>query len=286
MDDALSSNFEWKKKSFGKKEKFSRRINEKQATYSEEEQKNKITNSIPITNHSSVNAGNNIKKIRKTIRQVFDEDDEDEDGYISSINIPLFLKEEESIKEESTKSHSLFDGLNDSEKRIVEQKNTIEQMQLQQNASKIAALHKVNYLAKKSGISPLSDREFSENLQNNGWSEETFKMAIENYIAPGLKSKKGDLTYAKAQKLMKGLKRLQKIGGIYAAEGMKTNDVIRITNKKYNDERVAKMLLKKTGRKLSRDNDKKREKKQNKTKISFKQLLQQKKQQDKTFTKV
>lgn len=280
MDDALSSNFEWKKKSFGKKEKFSRRINIKQATYSEEKQKNQITNSIPITNHSPITITNNLRRMRKTIKQALDEEDDEEDDYINSINTPLFQKEEE-----TPESNSLFNALNDTEKRLVTQNSTIELMQMQQNASKIAALHKVNYLARKSGISPLNEREFSENLQNNGWSEETFKMAIEKYIAPNLKSKRGDLTYAKAQKLMKGLKRLQKMGGIYAAEGMKTNDVIRITNKKYNDERVAKMLLRKTGRKLSRNNDRKREKKQNRTKISFKQLLQQK-QQDKTFTKV
>ena len=278
-DDTLNSNFEWKKKGFGKREKLSRRIDAHQASLAETKKKNHITQPISLTAQSIPVFDNHLKKIKKRITQTLEEDDEEEDSYVSVMD-PSLIDLENNYKE-----NSLFNSLNDEEKLFISQKESLQQIRMQQDIAKIHALVTVNAFAKKAGLPQMTQQEMSENIQNNGWGKETMSRAIEQYIAPNLKLGTARLDPEKIKKLMNGLKRLQKIGGIYAVEGMKMNDVIHITDKRYNDDRVAKMLLRKTGRKANVIKDKKREQARHHQKISFKKLLQQR-QQEKILTKV
>ena len=69
-------------------------------------------------------------------------------------------------------------------------------------------------LAKKNGLDPLSSHDVAENMQNNGWGKETFKMALENSLAPEIKNSSQKVlnpSDEKITKLIKGLKRLKKI---------------------------------------------------------------------------
>ena len=279
-DDSLNSNFEWKKKGFDKREKPSRRIDALEASASDSKKKNKILQAIPLADTSNVSFNSHLKKMRKRIKQALDEDEDDEDEFENIIATPVFAVEEQ------FSPNPLFEGLNDSEKKIIEQNEAFQQVQMQQNAAKLNALLHVNKLAGKAGLSKLSAQAFAENIQNNGWERDTFETAVKNYIAPQLKIKRSHLTDEKTQKLLFGLKRLQKIGGIAAVRGMKVDDVIKLTDKKYNDKHIAQTVLKKTGRKLSPAEDRKLQKKQTQQKVHFKDLLQQKQQQDRVFTKV
>lgn len=268
-DDTLNSNFEWKKKGFGKKEKLSRRIDANQASSSELKRKNNFTEAVSLTAQSSVSFDHHLKKMRKKIKQALDEEEEDDEEE----NI-LLLDPSNLFLDNELNSNPLYNGLNEAEKNVLSQNRTIEQIRMQQDASKIKALATVNAFARKAGLEPLSTRDLGAHMQNSGWGDDTFKMAIEHSVSPHIKTGIAQLDSQKVQKLMKGLKRLQKMGNLSAADGMKMNDVIKITDKKYNDEKVARLLLKKTGRNL-KDLDKKRELHQNR-KVSFKTLIQQK----------
>lgn len=276
-DDFLTSNFEWKKKSFDKKEKPSRRIDVREEVASDSKKKNKLTQVVPLSDTSNISFNSHLKKMRKRIKQAIDDDDEDEDEFENIIATPVFAMEEQFEK------RPLFDGLSDSEKQIIEQNERLEHVKMQQNVSKLAALAQVNNLAGKAGLSKLSSRTIAENMQNSGWGQDTFETAIKHYVAPHLKAKKSDLSPEKTKQLFLGLQRLQKIGGVSAVEGMKVDDVIKLTDKKFNDQHIAKTVLKKTGRKLDPAKDRQQERKRTKTNVSFKVLLQQK--QDRTLTK-
>lgn len=279
-DDSLNSNFEWKKKGFDKREKPSRRLDEHEASVPNPKKKNKVLQPIPLSDTSNVSFNNHLKKMRKRIKQALDEDEDDEDEFENVIATPVFAVEEQ------FSPNPLFEGLNDSEKKIIEQNEAFQQVQMQQNAAKLNALFHVNKMAGKAGLSKLSAQAFAENIQNNGWEQDTFETAVKNYIAPQLKIKRSQLTDEKTQKLLFGLKRLQKIGGISAVRGMKVDDVIKLTDKKYNDKHIAQTVLKKTGRKPDPAEDKRLQKKQTRQKVRFMDLLQQKQQQDRVFTKV
>ena len=271
-NDALNPNFEWKKKSFGKKERLSRRIDANQAELSDFKKKNNIIDAVPLTAQASADFNRHLNKMRKKIKQAADdEEDEDEDDFINVS--PLSLSFEE------FNESSLFESLNNQEKMLLAQKQTLQNMTLQKDASKLQALDTVNKLAKKNGLNKLSQKALSETMQSSGWGKETFRTTIEHYLAPDVRINR-KLDPQKIEKLMVGLKRLKKIGGFSAVQGMKINDVISITDKKYNDSKVAQLLLKKTGRKANLATDKKWEKKQtHPSKISFKKLLQQRREQ-------
>ena len=275
-DDTLNSNFEWKKKSFGKKERLSRRIDAKQAMLSDFKKKDNITSTLSLTAQNNVDFDRHLKKMRKRIKQAVEDEDEDEDEEDDFVteNISSLLFENNLME------NPLFQSLNETEKELLFQQQQAQQnRQMHKDIAKLQALAEVNRLAKKAGLPKLSPRTVAENMQNNALGKDTFRNAVEHYVSPDIDIGR-KLDAKKIQKLMTGVKRLQKIGGISAVQGMKINDVIHITDRKYDDTKVAQLLLKKTGRNPDKTADKKREKKlQHPQKISFKKLLQQRQEQ-------
>ncbi len=278
-DDTLNPNFEWKKKSFGKKERLSRRIDANQAEFAEKKKKNNFTSPVSLTAQTNENFNRHLKKMRKKIKLALD-DDEEEDETIDVIDFSALSLDDELGK------NLLYNGLSEKEKKLIAQKQALHEIKMQQNAAKVQALSVANKFAQKAGLPKMSQQDIAENMQNNGWGKETFKTAVEKYISPDIKMGKEKFDAAKMKQLMTGLKRLQKIGGIHSVEGMKMSEVIKITDTSNDDKRVAKLLLQKTGRKPDLVADKKREKqKHSQRKVSFKRLLQQKQEQERLFTK-
>lgn len=259
-DDTLNTNLEWKKKSFGKKERLSRRIDARQATLFESSKKNHFHT---VNTATSLSLSSNLKKLRKKIKDVFDEEDEDEEEY-TPIAQPFMFSEE----------NTLFDSLNDTEKQQLNRKRQNREIKMQQDAGKTAALSAANILAKKAGLKSLSKDVINQSMQNNAWEKDTFTMVMENAVTPNIKLGKQALSKDKLLRLMKGLKRLKKIGGYEAAAGMNVSEFIKITDEKLDDQKVAKLLLNKTGRKVSgRSQMKPPQNKKDRT-MSLKKLMQ------------
>lgn len=274
-DETLNPNFEWKKKGFGKKERLSRRVDAAQATLSEIKKKDSFNAISAVSPNNNFSA--HLKKMHKKIKEALDEEDEDEEenGFVFDTSLSA-LMEQQAIDDQ------FFQSLNEAEKKIIRQKHTLNNIRMLQDAAKIQALSKVNQLAQETGLKKLSAADVAENMQNNGWGKETFQMALEHNVAADIKIGLAKLDDQKAKDLMRGLKRLERIGGFSAVRGMKINDVIKITNAKYDDKKMATLLLQKTGRKPDVVEDrreiKQREKERQAPKVSFKRLLQQKKE--------
>lgn len=270
-NDTLNPNFEWKKKSFGKRERLSRRIDANQAEVFAARKKDNFAPSLSITASSADKLSRNLKNLHKKIKDALDEDEDDDDFVAAAIE--TFELENE------LNNNPLFQIMSDTEKRTLRQQQTLQEIKMQQQAAKTAALAALNSLAKQAGLPKLSPTCIAENMQNNGWGKETFKTALEHNIAPDIKTGYLRPDAEKIKKLMKGLKRLKKIGGFNAVQGMKINDVIHITDTKFDDAKVAKLLLNKTGRKPNQSQDRKAERRRNQPKVSFKKLLRARQEQ-------
>lgn len=273
-NETTNPNIEWKKKSFGKKERLSRHLDAQQNVYAQIKAKESSAKSSSVASQINAPFSSHLKKMRKKIKEALDDEDEDEEEYSFVFdNSLLFL---DNTKASDT---SLFQGLNEKEKQIINQKQTSQNIQNQQNTSKLFALSRINRLAQKAGLGNLSPQDIAENMQNNGWGKETFEMAIKHNVAPDIKIGFAKLDDQKIKDLMRGIKRLQRIGGFSAVQGMKINDVINITNTKNDDQKVAQLLLKKTGRKPNSHHRKKRHR-VSEPKVSFKKLLQRRQEQN------
>ena len=274
-DETLNPNFEWKKKGFGKKERLSKGIDATQAVLNEIRKKNDLS-SVTTTTNSTFSV--HLRKMHKKIKEALDEEDdedEDENSFVYDTSLSALM-------EQQAVDNSLFQSLNETEKKIIRQRHTLNNIKMLQDAAKLNALSKVNQLAQETGLKKLSSAEFAENMQNNGWGKETFQMALTHDVAPDIKVGLAKLDEQKAKDLMRGLKRLERIGGFSTVRGMKINVVIKITNAKYDDKKVAKLLLQKTGRKpdIAADRRAAKQREQERTpKVSFKKLLQQKQEQ-------
>ena len=78
-DNSSNPNIEWKKPGFGSSEKLSLKVNTKEAVLYDAKKKNGLQKSNPLT-PADLPAG--LKKIRKKIKDVFDEDEEDENDSV------------------------------------------------------------------------------------------------------------------------------------------------------------------------------------------------------------
>ena len=272
--ETTNPNIEWKKKSFGKKERLSRHLDAQQNVYNQIKAKEESAKSSSVASQINAPFSSHLKKMRKKIKDALDEEEDDDEEEYNFVfdNSLLFL---ENTKASDT---SLFQGLDDKEKQIIRQKQISQNIQDQQNTSKLFALSRVNRLARESGLGNLSPQDIAENMQNNGWGKETFEMAVKHNVAPDIKTGFAKLDDKKIKDLMRGIKRLQKLGGFSAVQGMKINDVIRITSDNNNDQEVAKLLLKKTGRKPNPHHKKKH--RIPSQKVSFKKLLQQRQERE------
>lgn len=272
-DDTLNPNFEWKKKSFGKKERLSRRIDANQAAIFAARKKDNFAPSISMTASPADKLSHNLKNLRKKIKDALDDDDDEDEDSVLIAGLETFELENE------LNTNPLLRTMNDTERKNLRQQQALQELKMQQQAAKTAALAVLNSLAKQAGLPRLSPTDVAENMQHNGWGPETFKTALEHNIAPDIKAGYIRPDAEKIKKLMKGLKRLKKIGGFNAVQGMKINDVIHITDTRFDDAKVAKLLLKKTGRKPNPVQDRKAERRRHQPKVSFKKLLRARQEQ-------
>lgn len=275
-DDNMNPNFEWKKKNLGKKERLSRRIDAEKATLQEYENKNEFTKNFSLSATSTDSLTSNLKKIKKKIKNALEEDEDSENE--------SFIFDELDLHNQFMAMQNDISLSSNAKKNVILQNQVLQEIKKHHDVAKTEALRTLNNMAKKSGLGELSSQDIAENMQNNAWGEDTFKMALQHKLAPNIILGNKNINPEKIKKLMKGLKRLKKIGSFNAVQGMKMNDIIKITDEQNQDAKVAELLLKKTGRKANKHKDKLETTKRGRENISFKSLIRSKKEN--TFTKV
>ena len=265
-DESTSANIEWKKdKKFENKEHLTLKTNLLEAVKYQKKEKNpiKISNNL---NPDALPKG--LKKIRKKIKEVYDEEDDD-DFYIDA-NQDL--------------NNSLLNALYEDEKIKVQQQNTLKNHEMQQSAGKMEAVLVANKISNDVGLGNVKKHIAEANMQDALQND----LLTEKILAENISSKTNhnlcSVSDNDALKMLKGINRIKKM--TIAADGeqiksikdIKTKDIINAGENTTDDREVAKLILKKSGRKNKKNINKIVEKNKNikAPKITSKQIDKQK----------
>ena len=238
-DKSSNSNLEWKKTGFDFNERLTLKTNVAKAIAESRKDKN---SGLRRFTPGNISLPNGLIKIRKRIKDVYDEEDEDEDTY-SYVNIQMFHAFDAG-KEES----SLMGALADEEKQFIRRQETRQMMDLNQETGKINALLQADKLMKENGMKGLDKRVMSQNFQELTVNTDFTSKAINEDLRKKLKLKGHMLKDEKALKLLNGAKQVKMFAGEKSLEGMKVDDVASIGEKKRSSQETARLILKKTGR--------------------------------------
>lgn len=261
-DESSNPNLEWKKTGFDKNERLTLKTNVKKAVEYDSKKKTPIQNSFATM---SGDLPNGLKKIRKKIRDVFDEDDEDEN---ESIIIPNSL--------ESTSS--LMNVLNSEEKKILQQKETIDNMNNLQKAGQGEALVMANRVVQEFGLKGLNKEVVNKGMMNVSIGSNPMDQALKEELSKDMKIKVKNVSTKDFVKVLRGIKTVQMMSGKKAIEGMKLQDLIKAGEKKGDKQELgfaskeqedANIILEKSGRK---EKGKKNQNKKTKSNSNTKKL--------------
>lgn len=228
-DNSSNPNIEWKKPGFGTSEKLSLKVNTKEAVVYDAKKKNGIQKTSPLT-PADLPAG--LKKLRTKIKDVFDEDDEDE---TESAVIPA-----QGLQE----ANSLLNALNEDEKKILKQHQTLHQIKMQQDAGKLEALALANKMAQEAGLKGLQKQTINQNMLSPTADTTVLENIVKKDLAKGLKIKDSHLQEGQFIQVLRGISNIRKAGGLKAMEGLNLQQVAQAADEK----KVARILLEKTGR--------------------------------------
>lgn len=257
-DESSSLNIEWKKnQGFGATEKLTRKTDIKKALEFEATEKKAVT---PGFAPRPGELPKGLKKIRKKIKEAYDED-EDEDFYDG---VPPDM------------NSSLLNALYEDEKRQLQQKETLQNQRMQQSAGRMEAVAIADKLTREAGLKGLDRKVAGKNLSDVTQIEGSLEKVLSEELAVKTKTSVRKLSKAETITMLRGIERIRKMAlaadesQLKALEKMKVDDLINAGEKSTDDRKVAELILKKSGRKNKKEVD---------------QLVQKSKQQTQTKTK-
>ena len=238
-DEKENPNIEWKKPGVDDSEKMGRRIDAQKAEKFEAKKK---TNLSPTANKTTIPIG--LNKIRKKIKYIMDDEDEDENDYQLATGSNTFM--------------TLENALTEDEKQVLLKKNERDNIKQQQNAGKMESMLFLNRFVKEAGLKELDQEKMNQQLNDSTLSgKNVLRSTIKEEIVKNANIKWQELSDKELVGFLRGVKKVSKVGGNNAIEGMKVKDVLEageIEIKKQSDEeRIAKIILRKTGRNKKRE---------------------------------
>lgn len=248
-DKDKNPNLEWKKSGFETNDKITLKVNVAESIKYDVKKKNNIQKNF-TPRPADLPVG--LSKLRKKIKDVFDEDEDDEN------EVPSFTI---AAMDESS---SLMNALNDTEKSILKQHETNNSMRMQQNAGKLEAITIAQQFAKETGMKPNKMESLANGMQSIGSGDDVLNKIIVEDFGKKLNIKGKDLPDGKAIQLLRGIKRIRAVGGNDAVKGLKISEVVNAGEKETDEKKVAKLIQQKRG--LDKNEQKRLEKAKGKSK--------------------
>lgn len=246
MDEtSSSSNIEWKKnkKGFGATEKVTRKTNVKKALEFEAKEKKPLALSKSVK-PSDLPKG--IKKLRKKIKEAYEEDDESEYSDV----IPLNL------------DSSLYNALYEDEKRQINQQNILKNQSMQQTAGRMEAVMQADRMVKETGFSGINKKLANTAAQDALLPNNTLETVLSKEAATKIKTDGKILSAKETVTMLRGIDRIRKMAEAAetsqtkSLEKMKLDEVLNAGEKSTDDKQIAELILKKSGRKKKTDIEK------------------------------
>ena len=188
--------FDWKKKGFSNNERLTLKNDVKEAQKYAENKKTPLSKKNKVTPE---NLPLGLKKLRKKIRDIYDEEDDDEnDTYFAHIKMP-----------EQEEDNTLLYALNEDERNIYKQKNVFETSKMQQNAGKMEALHIANNLAREAGLNNISRKAIEMGMQQATFDPQKTQEEVIKKEVGGKLGIKGKLDDGKIIQAARGIKKVE-----------------------------------------------------------------------------
>lgn len=235
------ASFAWKKNGFDMREHLTLKTNTLEAeSYSQRTKRQQR----PTVKKAPKNLPVGLQKIRKKIKEVFDEEDEEEDFYAHTFNkAPVIFEPEEK---------TLYNALTDEEKRLFQAKTTEKNVKMQQTAGKMEALHLANNLAREAGLNNLSKKVIAGKMQQAIFEPEKMQEQIIKKEVSEKLGIKGHLKDGKIIQAARGIKKVENLGGKEAAKNLEMKDIIKAGEEKLDELKLAELILKKSGQDIKK----------------------------------
>lgn len=240
-ESSESSNIEWKQETeSGKKTHASRRLDMKKLALADKKSPNKLDSGI----NRIKNTAPNLKKIRSKIRDVFDEDEDEE------YENPAFVFN----FEQENGTSSLVDGLKEDEKRKMQVDKELKDQSMQISIGKMEAVLQANKQLQESGLKKIDKRIVNDNMLDITTDRQTFANNVKQQIEKKEKiSTQKVANYQDSKDLINGLKKIKSLGltakelDKQRIEKLEARDLVEL-GKEENERKAAQTILKKTGR--------------------------------------
>jgi len=230
------ADFSWKKNGFDIREHLTLKNNALEAEAFQEKQnkarpkrRNKPVQNLPL----------GLQMLKKKVREVYDEEEDEEDYMYNALPMFHMMQEEDDGR--------LAHGLNENEKRILKQKETIDTVKALQTAGKMEALHEAHNLAREAGFKGLSEKTVADSIQEAAFKPvEMQEKVIQKDVSQKL-GIKGKLSDGKIIQAARGIKKIEGLGGQKAAKNLDMKDIIKAGEEKLDEIKLAELILKKSG---------------------------------------
>ena len=239
-----TADFSWKKNGFDIREHLTLKNNALEASaFQEEQQKQKLKS--PLKQQQNLPLG--LLKLKKKVREVYDEEDDEEDYIYTPLSAFQVNPEEDDGR--------LIKGLSDNEKLMLKQKETLNTVKALQDAGKMEALHVAHNLAKDVGLKGLSEKNVAASMQEALFKpKEMQKKVVQKEVSNKL-GIKGKVEDGKIIQAARGIKKVENLGGVKATKNLDMKDVIKVGEDKLDEIKLAELILKKSGQKVQKRKD-------------------------------
>lgn len=247
-DDDTNPNIEWKKDNIGEQERFSRKIDVQKAVENDAK-KDSFVKKAPVQ-PKDLPLG--LKKIQKKIRSL---DDEDDDENVQFIVDPLLMNQS---------TNSLYNALNEDERKILKQNETNDLIKQQLNTEKLSAVNTANNLVKKAGFSGLKKDTLRQSINDINISPKKIQQTLQQEFKKDLKKTNEweKLDDKDLLNLMQGINKIKQFDGKESKQTIKDleiKEVVEIGKNADKDKKAAQTICEKTGRnKFHTDKDQKK----------------------------
>lgn len=248
-DEDLESNIDWgQAKSFSKNTRMSRRLDLKKAMAADASSKNNFKKNAKNIKKIAPN----LKKIQSKIRDVYDDDDEDEEGKSSVVFDFNF----------DDMSSSLYGALSEEERTRINATKDVENHKMQQTAGKVAGIIAANKTSKELGLKEMDKKLVAKATKDVTFDGKTFENTLLENISSQTKLKTEGLTYKESSNMVRGLVKMKQAGILNKentlekiSEKMDSKDIVAVGKEK-NNAKTAKMIMEKTGRQEEKEQSK------------------------------
>ena len=185
-------------------------------------------------------------KISKKVRQLYDDDENEEDDDIMDVEHTFRLLRLQQ-NDVSNGDSSLLDALAPSERRMVEQRATITTMRQEEKAGRLNAIEQADTLARRAGLNRSATADNNKQMNEAIYNPRRIRLSsLESTIEKQM-GIKGDIKPRTEGKVADGVKQIKVTADNHKVKDIKTKDAKEVRDHNLTPNQTAELILRKSG---------------------------------------